>query len=724
MVFNDYIYDIETYPNIFTLAKVKNNGKEVEVFEISDRKNDVEGMLEFLREVKREKGRLVGFNNLGFDYPVIHFILQKSITANKFGKKLEITAEEIYAKAMATIGEARNNPYSVVVKDSDTLIKQVDLYKINHYDNKAKATSLKMLEFNMRLETIDDLPFPVGTYLNDNEKDVLVEYNKKDILATLRFYNYCYDMLELRAELTERFGFDCTNFNDTKIGKELFIRTLEEKEKGCCYTALKNGQRKINQTKRDHINLGECIFDYVKFERPEFKAILDWFKNKTITETKGSLSDLKEHELGDVAKYCDLQTKRKKITDPNDKYTPPSEDVLNDLRSQYPLGWLEEKELKSPKGAKSYYWCWKEVENLHVIINGFRFDFGTGGIHGAVTGVLRSTDERRIRSLDVASYYPNLAICNNAHPQHLGETFCNVYQYLYQLRKSEPKGSGANKALKLALNGTYGETNNKFSPLYDPKYTMAITINGQLSLCMLMEKMINLCDARIIMCNTDGYEYIIAKNKVKLADNIVKEWEALTGLQMEGVEYESMYIRDVNNYIAVKDTGVPFAPKCFDDIKGAIDSGVVKTKGAYEVLPFEKLGWHKNHSSMVVAMAAAYELLGAGTTQDMILNHTNKYDFMLRTKVNRSSELVMMKDGNETKLQNICRYYPSHNGGKLIKLMPPIVEGGDKRRLGIDTEWEVVACNNIKSFDWGDLNYDYYFTESRKLVDCLPFIEV
>ena len=55
----------------------------------------------------------------------------------------------------------------------------------------------------------------------------------------------------------------------------------------------------------------------------------------------------------------------------------------------------------------------------------------------------------------------------------------------------------------------------------------------------------------------------------------------------------------------------------------------------------------------------------------------------------------MVKDGIEIPQQNICRYYPSVNGGKLVKIMPPLVKGGDERRLGIDTEWDVSTCNNV-----------------------------
>lgn len=701
----DVVFDIETYPNCFTFCHVFADGRGMTVFEISDRKDDTKEFIEFLRECRRKKYRLVGFNNIGFDYPVIHYIIEKSRKAIKSGSQLKLSAKEIYKVAMDLIKSQGDDKFGKSIKESDVVIPQVDLFKIHHFDNRARATSLKTLEFNMRSANIEDLPFPVGIALDDNQKDELIRYNKHDVNETLKFYWYSYDALALRKELSEQFGFDCTNFNDTKIGKQLFIDRLESENKGCCYTVTDRG-RKINQTKRDKIVIKDCLFDYIDFSRnrPEFKAVHEWFKSQVITETKGVFSDLMEHQIGDVAKYAEMVVKRKKLSDPVDKKNKryvPDENVIAKLKLDQPLGWIEEKELKSPKGAKSYYWCHNVAETMNVVIDGFRFDFGVGGIHGAKQGTHRSTDKKKIRTLDVASYYPNMAISNNVYPAHLGKTFCKVYKDLYVERKSHPKGSAANAALKLALNGVYGDSNNEFSPLYDPAYTMAITIGGQLSLCMLMGALIDHCNAEIIMCNTDGFEYVIDVDMFEKADKIVARWEKVTGLEMEGDTYKTMFIRDVNNYISIT------------------ESGKVKTKGAYEVLPYEQLGWHKNHSSMVIPMAVKAHLVDGEDYEEFIRLHQNKFDFMLRTKVPRSSKLVLVdSDGQETQLQNICRYYPSKNGGKLVKIMPPLEEGGEYRRLGIDTEWDVKPCNNISDFK-NDLNYDYYLQKAKELIEAV-----
>ena len=572
----DIIYDLETYPNCFTFCAVFANGKGLRVYEISDRKDETDKMLEFLRNLLKNQYRMVGFNCLAFDYPIMHHILLKAKKAFKDGKQPKFTAKELYGIAQDLIeGMKSNDRFGNSIKDSEIIISQVDLYKIWHFDNKARSTSLKMLEFNMRSENIEDLPFPVGTNLDDKQKAELIKYNKHDVLETLKFYRYSQEALKLREELTELFGFDCTNFNDTKIGKQLFINSLEKAAPGCCYAVTERG-RKIRQTKRDKIVIKDCLFPYIKFKRPEFQALHEWFKRQVITETKGVFADIEEHDLGELAQYAELVVKRKKFKG------KPTDEERQEFLQQHPLGWIEEEELKAteyvfdengehvmeypltefglpdeskkPKKKRrqkiSYWGCWKIAETLNVVINGFRYDEGLGGVHGSISGKVEEDDNFLIIDCDVSSMYPNLAISNNAHPAHLGTTFCKVYKRLYDERKSHPKGSAANAALKLALNGVYGDSGNEYSPLYDPAYMMSITCSGQMSILMLVERLIDV-GCEVIQCNTDGVTCKVPKSKENDYYSACRDWESVVKLDLEYCYYSKMFIRDCNNYIAV-----------------------------------------------------------------------------------------------------------------------------------------------------------------------------
>lgn len=717
---SDFIYDLESYPNVFSMSIIHASGKHMRVFEISDRKNEIEGIAKCLRYLVRNKCRMVGFNNNSYDYTLIHEIIKSLKEAKQSGKTPNITAQKLYKLTTQIITKMQSEEKWYGIKEADHFIQQVDLYKIHHMDNMAKATSLKMLEVNMRSTNVEDLPFPVGKKLTSDEIDILLHYNKHDVNETLKFYYYSYEAIQLRKELSEKFGFDCTSFSDSKIGETLFINRLEQAQKGLCYEYSKHGGRKINQTKRDNVKIKDCLFDYLKFERPEFKAVHDWLSNQTVQETKGVFNDYEEHQIGELAKYAQMKTKKvlfKNRLNLDNKDKPKADfdftdlDHLEELQrlkdeflKEHPMGYFEEKETKTSRSHKlkvtAFY---RVVEAINTVIDDKVYVYGTGGIHMSIESeTVRADDEWTIIDADVTSMYPSISIANNVYPEHLGITFCKVYKDLFMERGKYPKGSGPNGAIKLALNSVYGKSNSEFSPLYDPKYTLTITINGQLCLSMLAEQLIGL-GCKMIQCNTDGVTALVPRSKEADYYAITKAWEKTVGLQLEYAVYSMMALNNVNNYIAV------------------YEDGKVKSKGQYEVAHFEKLGWSKNHSAMIVPKAALDYIVYGKDIEETIRSHKDEFDFLLRAKVPRSSKLYLCyEDGREVQQQNICRYYPSEHGGKLVKLMPPLVwveGGGDWRRLGLDTEWTVETCNNIAEFDWNKLNYDYYIKEAQKLID-------
>lgn len=714
-----FIYDIETFPNCFTVYIGNAESRECWGFEISNRKDERQKLFALLREIVRQKSFMVGFNVIFFDYPVLHKLLTNQ----------NMTVREIYNYAMEVINADGEDRFSYIVRDRDVLIPQIDLYKIHHFDNKARSTSLKMLEFNMRSENIEDLPYEPGRVLTYDEIDKLLPYNKHDMSETCKFLMESIGQIEFREELTKRYKKNFLNFNDTKIGKDYFIMQLEESNPGCCYVKSREG-RKPRQTIRNKIDLSECILSYVNFNRPEFQAVLDWLSSQVITETKGVFTDILESDLGDVAKYANLRTKKKKLKG------KPTEDQLKEFKKDLPLCWVEPVELKS--GITNWYLMWRIADNLNVVVDGLQYDYGTGGIHASIESeVVRSDDKKIIVDQDVASYYPNLAIKNMLYPEHLGEHFCSIYEDVYNQRKQYAKGTPENAMMKLALNGVYGASNDIHSPFYDPKFTMSITIGGQLSLSMLAEMLLEVPTLRMIQLNTDGLTYQVDKEYKQQAQDVCDEWERITKLELEDAEYEMMAIRDVNSYIS----------KTFD--------GKVKSKGAYQ---FEGLQWHQNQSSMVIPLAVKAALVDGRDIEEFILSHDDKYDFMLRTKVPRSSRLVgevWDDDGiiEEYQLQNICRYYISNDGIALTKVMPPLpgkekevgvyekdgkrryattptvakklernewikVDTINERRIGINTGQKVTVCNNIKDYK-GDINYQWYIDQAKKLVDPL-----
>lgn len=672
----DYTYDVETPRNLFTACFYRSEDGGRWKFEISERIHQGFELYQFLIQVQESGGRMVGFNNLHFDYPIIHMIMER---------KGQVSSYELYLKAQAIIGS--DNPWEHTVNPKDVRIPQIDLYKIHHFDNNAKRTSLKMIENNMRSMNIKDLPFGPHDDIPITYIDTVINYNWHDTDETDKFREFTKPQIDFRDVLSKKYNKDMTNFNDTKIGEFIFIDRLE-KAGVQCFQHI-DGKRQPRQTSRQNIPLREVVFDWVNFMEPGFNAVKEWFQMQTITTTNGVFSDIHENRLGAVAMYAEMRERRGRPHQVGD-FIPSCE-------------WVEE--LKNGKRYLRY----RQADTLNVVVNGFQFDFGAGGIHGSVEPqIVRSTDTHLIIDLDVASYYPNLAIANRLYPAHLSETFCDIYKEIFEERRKYDKKDPINGAYKLALNGVYGKSNSIYSCFYDPVYTMSITINGQLLLCLLAEWLMQIPGLSMVQINTDGLTVMCPRNEVISLTQISKRWEETTRLELERNDYRMMAIRDVNNYIA-------------QDEK----DGKLKRKGAYcHETPLEnpatrELEWYKNHSCRVARLAAEAYLVHGTPIETFIREHDDTFDFMKCVKVPRNFRLELRyPDGTHEKLENITRYYVTNHGGTLVKVMPPLKGKTDERVNEIEAGWQSWPCNDMDSYK-ADICYPYYIREAQKLVERL-----
>lgn len=664
------VWDIETFPNCFQFGWADLNSDACGLFELSDRRDDSRAFLQQMNAIRDAGWWMIGFNSLGFDYPVLHELLLHPERC---------TAATAYEKAQAIIAAQNVNRWGTMIWPDQRFMPQVDLYSAHHFDNNAKRTSLKQLQFAMRAQTIEELPFAVGSHLTPEQMDINGAYCMHDVSETKRFAWYSEEMLDFRAGLVDEYGVEAFNWADTKIGSQIIIKALGDE---ACYIRQRGKRREPRGTPRINIVVADIVFPYIEFRRPECRAVLQAFCTRTIDAAKpGAISDI----------TCEL--------------------------------------------------------------DGFAFHFGVGGIHGSVDRRIICADaDHLIIDMDVASLYPSIAIENGLFPEHLGQRFVAVYRDMRNRRVGYKRDG--NKlladAFKLALNGTYGNSNSPYSPMYDPRYTMQTTINGQLMLLMLAERLSELSSVKLIQINTDGLTLRAHKSSQQRIADVCAEWQELTRLELEYKLYERMCVRDVNNYLAV-------------DTKGG-----VKRKGAYDwpapetpigTAPSGPRAWHGDQSAMVIQQAAEAALLHGADVGAFVRAHRDPFDFMLRAKTPASSRL--MCDG--VAQQRISRYYAAVDGHKLTRESPPVehaTPGHFKRRSGItDADWyaglratptetidgltrpqhnpeihtknkstyddrtmtvhqRALICNDAARFDWERVDYDWYIAEARKLVDC------
>lgn len=179
-------------------------------------------------------------------------------------------------------------------------------------------------------------------------------------------------------------------------------------------------------------------------------------------------------------------------------------------------------------------------------IAGVPTTYALGGTHGNLDNY---QTEGRIFSIDVKSLYPSLIIQYLLMSRAVDgiEMFKDI---LHTRFKYKAEKNPLQEALKLILNSVYGCFGDQYNPLYDKRMMRSVCVAGQLLLTDLVEKIEPHC--KVLNLNTDGIYFLLEDNsKLPILQEIVKEWENRTRLDMDWEEYKKIILKDVNNYIIV-----------------------------------------------------------------------------------------------------------------------------------------------------------------------------
>ena len=287
-------------------------------------------------------------------------------------------------------------------------------------------------------------------------------------------------------------------------------------------------------------------------------------------------------------------------------------------------------------------------------------------------------------------------------------------------RKKIPKSNPMNYVYKIILNSTFGLSNDDKSFFYDPELCLRITINGQLTLMMLYEMIMErIPGAFALLQNTDGVETLIPRSYIEEYMAICKEWEEITNLQLEHDEYQKLVLADVNNYIGVnnfvevditkwrevKQSQPHYLFKVEND---KFSFAPVKLKGRFD---FHNLQLHKNKSKLVIPKAIYNYFVHDTLPEQYLDENKNILDYCIGGKSKGQWEQVArsIKEGSfdEEKLQKINRYFISKNGVKIIK-----VNKNDQREIQLESgKWLQTVFNNMKvepKWDNYNINKAYY----------------
>ena len=172
------IYDLECLSNIFTYTGYRPKENKYYQYVICPWRNDSKELFEHLTS---DNIIQVGFNNISYDYPLEHHFLRHFKYEYGLYSGLEVS-QRLYEKSQYIIEQE-----FTAISDKNVLIQQIDLYRIWHYNNKARLCSLKDLEVCMRMPNVEEMPIHHSTWCKEGDENCILSYNLNDVEATYKF---------------------------------------------------------------------------------------------------------------------------------------------------------------------------------------------------------------------------------------------------------------------------------------------------------------------------------------------------------------------------------------------------------------------------------------------------------------------------------------------------------------------------------------------------------
>jgi hypothetical protein len=261
---NTVVYDIEIFPNFFSYTDIDIKTLEKNVFVLHESRDELDELYEYLMERRYR----IGYNNVHFDRVVCELI------TDNFRKMRTLPTNtyliHLYNKVQNIMREEQREFYR-----GET---EIDLFLMNHFNNKSKLTSLKALQCSICWPVVQDMPFHHTSKVTKEMIPEILDYNLNDVLSTKAFFDICKDQLTFRKELGNRYKRFMLNMPDISIGEEIFLKAIR-KEFGLSKKELKDAVV-FDKT----VDLNKCILPYVKFQSNAFNELLTKVKWTVVSD--------------------------------------------------------------------------------------------------------------------------------------------------------------------------------------------------------------------------------------------------------------------------------------------------------------------------------------------------------------------------------------------------------------------------------------------------------
>lgn len=623
----------------------------------------------------QQKADYFGYNNRKYDRLMLSALL---MYYNQFDKPSKLITF-LYETSQRVIRSSNNDTlwtdnFTSLILRNNVAFRDLDLFQIfrlDHYHKSLKQTSINIKWYNLKEYTMP----PIGDLDRHYYHERLPEAKGMTDRELNIHYRNVFERFIPKEYLNEMADY---NNNDVYIVAEL-IR-MNQEEVLLRYRISEEYKVDVYSASRSTIADKVIVKLYSKFTGLHPKAFID---TKTIRR-KILVSEI----LSDKIAFS----------------TPELNDILSGIRSLT---------LKGEKG---------EFDREFTFM-GTSYTIATGGLHSnEIPAVYVENSDSIIVDRDVASYYPNMIRSLKVCQKHLipkawfriADTIVDERLEHKHLAKDKSldvmerdKHATAAACLKIVANaGIFGKMGSEKSFLCDKKAMYQVTINGQLFLLMLIEKL-ELAGIHVISANTDGIVTIVPRELEQTADDICHWWEKHLGLELEFTYYTKYVTEGVNSYLTVK------------------RGGSSKFKGRMNPKMFlEDLS--KGYNSPIVAKCVTEYFINGTPVMETLRNAKSILDFCRTQNVNHKYrlEFTHVVDGKirTDVVQRNTRFYISSTGGTLMKVESMGWNEHNEEQVkksSLCAGQRVSICNTVDDTDISELNvnYLYYYNEAMAIIE-------
>lgn len=623
----------------------------------------------------QQKADYFGYNNRKYDRLMLSALL---MYYNQFDKPSKLITF-LYETSQRVIRSSNNDTlwtdnFTSLILRNNVAFRDLDLFQIfrlDHYHKSLKQTSINIKWYNLKEYTMP----PIGDLDRHYYHERLPEAKGMTDRELNIHYRNVFERFIPKEYLNEMADY---NDNDVYIVAEL-IR-INQEEVLLRYRISEEYKVDVYSASRSTIADKVIVKLYSKFTGLHPKAFID---TKTIRR-KILVSEI----LSDKIAFS----------------TPELNDILSGIRSLT---------LKGEKG---------EFDREFTFM-GTSYTIATGGLHSnEIPAVYVENSDSIIVDRDVASYYPNMIRSLKVCQKHLipkawfriADTIVDERLEHKHLAKDKSldvmerdKHATAAACLKIVANaGIFGKMGSEKSFLCDKKAMYQVTINGQLFLLMLIEKL-ELAGIHVISANTDGIVTIVPRELEQTADDICHWWEKHLGLELEFTYYTKYVTEGVNSYLTVK------------------RGGSSKFKGRMNPKMFlEDLS--KGYNSPIVAKCVTEYFINGTPVMETLRNAKSILDFCRTQNVNHKYrlEFTHVVDGKirTDVVQRNTRFYISSTGGTLMKVESMGWNEHNEEQVkksSLCAGQRVSICNTVDDTDISELNvnYLYYYNEAMAIIE-------